>query len=175
MHSGISAAAPGRGRAQSAPCSARSSGSWRWTTSGTARAGSASRTCYLPTPESEYYYKNGVNTQALKAFIPSSAIALVLALVSTFDKVAPFSWFIGAGLGALCYYAITRGRPLVESGSVVEPVVEQVSTEPTSVKESGRPDPPSIHPHRSSPWRLVPRRHGLGCVSAAFRGVPGLT
>jgi NCS1 family nucleobase:cation symporter-1 len=89
---------------------------------------------YLPTSQSEYYYTKGVNTQALKAFIPSAAIALVLALVSTFDKVAPFSWFIGAALGALCYYAITKGRPLVESGSLVEPVVEQV-TEPASVPE----------------------------------------
>ena len=36
---------------------------------------------YLPTPESQYYYKNGVNPQAVIAFVPSAVIALVLALV----------------------------------------------------------------------------------------------
>ena len=31
---------------------------------------------YLPTPESKYYYRNGVNPQAVIAFVPSAAIAL---------------------------------------------------------------------------------------------------
>ncbi len=68
---------------------------------------------YLPTPESQYYYKNGVNPQAVIAFLPSAAIALVLALVPMFGKVAPFGWFIGAALGAIAYFIVTRGRPLV--------------------------------------------------------------
>jgi cytosine/uracil/thiamine/allantoin permease len=37
-----------------------------------------------------------------------------LALVPTFEKVAPFGWFIGAALGAIAYFIVTRGRPLVE-------------------------------------------------------------
>ena len=69
---------------------------------------------YLPTPESKYYYRNGVNPQAVIAFVPSAAIALILALVPTFEKVAPFGWFIGAALGAIAYYIVTRGKPLVE-------------------------------------------------------------
>jgi NCS1 family nucleobase:cation symporter-1 len=69
---------------------------------------------YLPTPESQYYYKKGINPQAVAAFVPSAVIALVLALVPTFGKVAPFGWFIGAALGAVAYYVVTRGRPLVE-------------------------------------------------------------
>ncbi|HKV20105.1 MAG TPA: cytosine permease, partial [Mycobacterium sp.] len=70
---------------------------------------------YLPTPESQYYYRKGVNPNAVKAFVPSAVIALVLALVPTFGKVAPFGWFIGAALGALAYYVVTRGRPLSEA------------------------------------------------------------
>jgi nucleobase:cation symporter-1, NCS1 family len=69
---------------------------------------------YLPTPESKYYYKKGVNPQAVTAFVPSAVIALVLALVPTFEKVAPFGWFIGAALGAIAYFIVTRGRPLVD-------------------------------------------------------------
>ena len=65
-------------------------------------------------PGSKYYYRNGVNPQAVKAFVPSAAIALILALVPTFERVAPFGWFIGAALGALAYYIVTRGKPLVE-------------------------------------------------------------
>ena len=44
---------------------------------------------YLPTPESKYYYRNGVNPQAVIAFVPSAAIALILALVPTFEKAQP--------------------------------------------------------------------------------------
>ena len=52
---------------------------------------------------------------AVKAFVPSAVIALVLALVPMFGKVAPFGWFIGAALGAIAYYIVTRGRPLVDA------------------------------------------------------------
>ena len=45
----------------------------------------------------------------------------VLALVPMFGKVAPFGWFIGAALGAIAYYIVTRGKPLVD-GPVEETV-----------------------------------------------------
>jgi cytosine/uracil/thiamine/allantoin permease len=47
--------------------------------------------------------------------VPSAVIALVLALVPVFSKVAPFGWFIGAALGATAYFIVTRGRPLVDA------------------------------------------------------------
>ena len=31
------------------------------------------------------------------------------------SKVAPFGWFIGAALGAIAYFIVTRGRPLVDA------------------------------------------------------------
>jgi hypothetical protein len=38
-----------------------------------------------------------------------------------FEKVAPFGWFIGAALGAIAYYIVTRGKPLV-AGPIEETV-----------------------------------------------------
>lgn len=65
---------------------------------------------YKPSPESIYYYKKGVNPLAVKAFIPSALVALVIALVPLFSSAAPFSWFIGAGLSAVLYLFIAKGR-----------------------------------------------------------------
>ena len=96
-----------------ARCWARSSESSRWTTSGIARAASAFSICTCRR-RSRSTNRNGVNPQAVTAFVPSAAIALTLALVPMFERVAPFGWFIGAALGALAYYELTRGKPLFE-------------------------------------------------------------
>jgi NCS1 family nucleobase:cation symporter-1 len=45
---------------------------------------------YDPTGRSLYYYRNGVNMLAVKAFVPTSVIALTLALVPAFSLIAPF-------------------------------------------------------------------------------------
>jgi nucleobase:cation symporter-1, NCS1 family len=72
---------------------------------------------YRPTEESLYYYKGGVNPLAVKAFVPSSIIALTLALVPAFSLIAPFGWFIGAALGALAYRLVAKGRlPILPAG-----------------------------------------------------------
>jgi len=63
---------------------------------------------YDPSPRSAYYYDNGVNRLAVIAFIPSAAVSLTFALLPLFGRVAPFGWFIGAALGAACYYAVAR-------------------------------------------------------------------
>ena len=78
---------------------------------------------YLPTPESDYYYTGGVNRRALAAFIPAAVVALTLALAPTFGRVAPFGWFIGAGVAALCYYPLARGRVYVtvKSAAITHP------------------------------------------------------
>jgi NCS1 family nucleobase:cation symporter-1 len=65
---------------------------------------------YKPSAESIYYYSNGVNPKAVMAFVPSSIIALTLALVPVFSLIAPFGWFIGAALGAVLYYLIAKGK-----------------------------------------------------------------
>ncbi len=65
---------------------------------------------YRPDPGGTYYYDRGVNPNAIGAFVPAAAIAAVIALVHTFKSEAPFSWVIGAVLGAGFYYIITTMR-----------------------------------------------------------------
>src|SRR4051794_41672785 len=55
-----------------------------------------------------YSYRRGWNPRALKAFVPAAAVSVVLALVHVFHDAAAFSWFVGAGLGALLYMALNR-------------------------------------------------------------------
>ncbi|OIJ91560.1 nitrate reductase [Streptomyces sp. MUSC 14] len=59
-------------------------------------------------PDSPYHYRKGVNPRALWAFLPSAAVAAVLALVKSFSDVAPYSWFIGTALGAGLYALLNR-------------------------------------------------------------------
>ncbi|MGW5446633.1 NCS1 family nucleobase:cation symporter-1 [Streptomyces asiaticus] len=42
-----------------------------------------------------YYYRRGFNPEAVIAFVPAAAVSAVLALVTFFADVAPFSWCFG--------------------------------------------------------------------------------
>jgi len=73
---------------------------------------------YRATPDGAYTYRNGWNPRAVAAFVPSAAVAAVVALVPAsvvplFGQLAPFSWFIGAALGA-GLYLITSREPVAE-------------------------------------------------------------
>jgi NCS1 family nucleobase:cation symporter-1 len=82
---------------------------------------------YRATPDAEYYYQRGWNRLAVTAFVPAAAVAAVVALipgsvVALFGQLAPFSWFIGAVLGAGLYLLITaRQRVPVPSAPTVTP------------------------------------------------------
>ena len=77
------------------------------------------RDLYSPNPEGRYFYRGGLNTDALLGFIPAAIVALCIALVPAFSKVSPFSWFIAAPLGALCYWIVQtlRGNKPLPAGS----------------------------------------------------------
>jgi putative nucleobase cation symporter len=77
------------------------------------------RDLYSPNPEGRYFYRGGLNTDALLGFIPAAIVALCIALVPAFSKVSPFSWFIAAPLGALCYWIVEtlRGNKPLPTGS----------------------------------------------------------
>jgi NCS1 family nucleobase:cation symporter-1 len=68
---------------------------------------------YDPSPKSIYYYRNGLNPLAVASLVPSAIISLTLALVPVFSRVAPFGWFIGAGLGALLYFVLAHGKLII--------------------------------------------------------------
>lgn len=55
-----------------------------------------------------YWYQHGWNPDALYAFVPAAAIALVIALVPWFGEASPFSWFIGAGIAVLLYWFVAK-------------------------------------------------------------------
>jgi NCS1 family nucleobase:cation symporter-1 len=65
---------------------------------------------YRRDAEASYTYKHGFNPNAVTAFVISAVIAAVIALVPAFSAVAPFSWFIGAALGAVIYYSLAHLR-----------------------------------------------------------------
>ncbi|MFF5255889.1 NCS1 family nucleobase:cation symporter-1 [Streptomyces leeuwenhoekii] len=68
---------------------------------------------YTDHARGEYHYRRGYNPRAVAAFVPSAAIAVVVALVPAFHAAAGFSWFIGALLAAALYTVIAdRTAPM---------------------------------------------------------------
>ncbi|MDQ4214924.1 NCS1 family nucleobase:cation symporter-1 [Microbacterium capsulatum] len=65
---------------------------------------------YRSVPGSQYLYRKGINPTAVYAFIPSAAVAAVVALVPQLGMLAPFSWFIGAAIAMGLYLLLSRGR-----------------------------------------------------------------
>jgi NCS1 family nucleobase:cation symporter-1 len=69
---------------------------------------------------SPYWYERGINRHAVWVFVISAAVAAIIALVPTFGVLAPFSWFVGAGLSGALYWATARRAeraPEVASGA----------------------------------------------------------
>ena len=58
----------------------------------------------------EYQYTKGVNVRAVVALVITAVAALLMAFVPAFKVVSEFSWFIGAGLGAIVYLAVADRR-----------------------------------------------------------------
>lgn len=65
---------------------------------------------YSDQPGGAYFYRRGVNPKAIAALIPASILSLGVAFVPAFGAVAPFAWFIGAGVAALTYFLISDRR-----------------------------------------------------------------
>ena len=63
---------------------------------------------YTVEPNGSYWYRNGVNYRAVAALLPAALIAVICVMVPGLDGCANFSWFIGAGLGAVFYRLLAR-------------------------------------------------------------------
>ncbi|WP_434621686.1 NCS1 family nucleobase:cation symporter-1 [Arthrobacter sp. A5] len=61
---------------------------------------------YSEVASGSYFYRNGFNVRAIAAFIPAAVISLVIAFVPVLEPLSAFSWFFGAGLGAVLYFAL---------------------------------------------------------------------
>jgi NCS1 family nucleobase:cation symporter-1 len=64
---------------------------------------------YREGASSPYWYQGGIHRRAVVVFAISAVVATVIALVPAFKAISPFSWFVGAGLGAVLYWAVARG------------------------------------------------------------------
>ena len=65
--------------------------------------------------DGEYSYRNGWNPRAVVAFVIAATPTAIIALVPALSYWAPYSWFLGAALGAVIHYALSR--------NVVHPVL----------------------------------------------------
>jgi NCS1 family nucleobase:cation symporter-1 len=61
---------------------------------------------YTMSERGRYWYSNGVNWRAVAALLPAAAIAVACVMLPSLEGAGNFSWFIGAGLGALFYRII---------------------------------------------------------------------
>jgi NCS1 family nucleobase:cation symporter-1 len=83
-----------------------------------------------------YWYTGGVNRLAVGVFVVAAVVSVVVALVPAFGTIAPFSWFVGAGLAAVAYYFAMRGH-----GSLaVEGAKDVRRSEGTPLEKSGPGD-----------------------------------
>ncbi|WP_118181396.1 NCS1 family nucleobase:cation symporter-1 [Paraburkholderia phosphatilytica] len=55
-----------------------------------------------------YWYRNGVNYRAVFALLPAALIAILCVMIPSLGGFANFSWFVGAGLGALFYRLLVK-------------------------------------------------------------------
>jgi NCS1 family nucleobase:cation symporter-1 len=64
---------------------------------------------YREGPDSPYWYQRGFNWRAVGVFAIAATVAAIVALIPAFKALAPFSWFVGASLSAVLYWAVARG------------------------------------------------------------------
>ena len=72
---------------------------------------------YTEDPTGAYFYRNGVNPRAIAAFIPAALLSLLIAFIPALHSLSAFSWFFGAGIGALTYLAVADRKPSFEDVS----------------------------------------------------------
>lgn len=73
---------------------------------------------YTERPDGVYHYRDGVNPRAMIAFAIAAVVSLLVAFVPALSAAAGFSWFFGAGVGAIAYLLVAdraeRGRELAD-------------------------------------------------------------
>jgi NCS1 family nucleobase:cation symporter-1 len=61
-------------------------------------------------PHGRYWYRHGVNRNAVIALILAAVIAVSSAMLPALSGLANFSWFIGMFFGAFFYFLLARRR-----------------------------------------------------------------
>ncbi len=70
---------------------------------------------YSMSPEGRYWYRNGINPNAVLATSVAALVGLVLVLVPGLGGIAAFNWFIGCGLGSAIYWLASVHGPWREA------------------------------------------------------------
>ncbi|WP_061148886.1 NCS1 family nucleobase:cation symporter-1 [Caballeronia arvi] len=68
---------------------------------------------YTTSETGKYWYTKGVNRRAVMALVPAAVLATLCVMVPSLEGAANFSWFIGAGLGAVFYYLLAGRKRAV--------------------------------------------------------------
>lgn len=63
---------------------------------------------YTENSTGAYWYKKGFNPYAIVSLLLSVVIGLAITFMPSLHQIAPFSWFIGVGLGITIYICITK-------------------------------------------------------------------
>jgi NCS1 family nucleobase:cation symporter-1 len=84
------------------------------------------RELYRADEHGQHFFRRGVNPKAIGVFVPTAAVAAVLALVPAFAEVAPFSWPIGVILSAVAYLSAMRPA----RGGAPAPAAAPIAVEP---------------------------------------------
>ena len=97
---------------------------------------------YTEDPAGAYYYRNGFNPRAIAAFIPAAILSLLIAFIPALHALSAFSWFIGAGIGALIYFVDGRPQAAFEDVSA--------SRSPSPARTDATTSPSDTYPRRTS-------------------------
>lgn len=63
---------------------------------------------YTMDKKGEYWYKDGYNTKAIYALIPSAIVPTLCVLIPNLQGLAKYAWFIGMGMGYVTYILFSR-------------------------------------------------------------------
>lgn len=71
---------------------------------------------YRENATGDYFYRRGFNPRAVWALVISGGLALLVAFLPALSALADFTWFFGAGFGAIAYFLLAdRHRPFVDA------------------------------------------------------------
>ena len=68
-------------------------------------------------PSGEYSYTKGINLNAIIATCAAAVLSMLCVLVEGLSALAPYTWFIGAGVAALLMLALERVFPTLPSST----------------------------------------------------------
>ncbi|MPV87585.1 NCS1 family nucleobase:cation symporter-1 [Georgenia ruanii] len=88
-----------------------------------------------------YTYTRGWNAKAVVSFLVAAVPTVIVALVPVFAVLAPFSWFIGAGLAAAIHYAIAHNDETIAAS-----VRAAISLERETPGQLAGAEPPEVLP-----------------------------